>query len=182
MREFTDEEYYEINYWKPKCLKKAGESSTCNRRRYTKICVGKLPGDFWKTDSTIKFEVEITPADQPHQLNFRISGHAPAFVDGKPTVSLQDIINTTIDYSVDRHHAYFLPPDDPQATELVLMEAPIEEELKTLMNRFFEFVEKVCAGYAYLLYAMKVGYRFTGVTEWNDSTAFWNHTPEDFMK
>lgn len=180
MREFTNEEYYVINYYKRKCNKKEGESATFNRRRYTKICVGKLPGDFWKTDNTIKFEVEITPADQPHQLNFRISGHAPAFVDGKPTVTLQDIINTTIDYSVDRHRAHFLPHSG--AKERVLMEAPIEEELKTVMNRFFEFVDKVCAGYAYLLYAMKIGYRFTGVTEWTDTTAFFHHTPEDFMK
>ena len=181
MREFTDEEYYGINYYKPNCLKKEGESATFNRRRYTKTCVGKLPGDWRKTDNTIKFEIEITPADEAHQLNFRISGQVPAFVDGKPTVFLQDIINSTIDYSVDRHHAYFLP--NSEAKERVLMEAPIEEELKTLLNRFFDFVEKVCAGYAYLLCAMKVGYRFTGVKEWTtDTSDFWNLTPEYFMK
>ena len=182
MREFTNEEYYAINYYKRKCNKKEGESCTFTKTRYTKTCIAQLPGTWMLTDGSLKFEIEITPEDQPNTLHFRISGCVPGFVDGKATASLQDIIDTNVDYSVDRHHAYFYPPDDPQAAERVLMEAPIAEECKTVIGSFFMLVDNVCRGYGYLMLALKQGYRFTGVKEWDSATAYYSVKPEEFMK
>lgn len=182
MREFTTTEYNNIQRNKPKCNKKEGESCTFTRNRYTKTCIAQLPGTWMKTDDSLKFEIEITPEDQPNTLHFRISGCVPGFVDGKPSVCFQDIIDTTVDYSVDRYHAYFYPPDDPQATERVLMEAPIESECEMVIDRFFHLAHNVCCGYGYLLLALKQGYRFTGVTEWHGTTAYNNLKPEDFLK
>lgn len=182
MREFTTTEYNNIQRRKPKCNKKEGETCTFTTTRYTKTCIAQLPGTWVKTDESIKFDIEITPEDQPNTLHFRISGCVPGFVDGKPSVCFQDIIDTTVDYSVDRHHAYFYPPDDPQATERVLMEAPIDDECYTLISRFFLLVENLCRGYGFLMLALKQGYRFTGVKEWNAGTAYYHVKPEDFLK
>lgn len=182
MREFTRDEYDNIKDLKPRCHKSAGETCIFTATRYTKTCNAQLPGTWMKIDETLKLEVEITPEDQPNTLRFRISGFVPGFVDGKPSVCLQDIIDTTVDYSVDRHRAYFYPPDDPEATERVLMEAPVEEELSTVINRFFQLVENLCCGYGYLLLALKQGYRFTGVEEWSAGTAYYSVKPEDFLK
>lgn len=182
MREFTTTEYDNIRIYKPKCYKKEGEACTFTSNRYTKTCIAQLPGTWMKTDDSLKFEIEITPEDQPNTLHFRISGYVPAFVDGKATASLQDIIDTTVDYSVDRHQAYFYPPDDQQATERVLMEAPIDNECETLIARFFLLAENVCRGYGFLMLALKQGYRFTGVKEWHAGTAYYHVKPEEFLK
>lgn len=182
MREFTKTEYDNIRIYKRNCNKKEGESCTFTKTRYTKTCIAQLPGTWMLTDGSLKFEIEITPEDQPNTLHFRISGCVPGFVDGKATASLQDIIDTTVDYSVDRHHAYFFPPDDHHATERVLTEAPIAEECKTVISRFFMLVDNVCRGYGYLMLALKQGYRFTGVKEWDSATAYYRVKPEEFMK
>ena len=182
MREFSTTEYNNIQSRKPRCNKKEGETCTFTTTRYTKTYIAQLPGTWMKTDESIKFEIEITPEDQPNTLHFRISGCVPGFVDGKPSVCFRDIIDTTVDYSVDRHHAYFYPPDDPQATERVLMEAPIDDECSTLINRFFLLAENVCRGYGFLMLALKQGYRFTGVKEWNAVAAYYHVKPEDFLK
>jgi hypothetical protein len=182
MREFTTTEYNIIQHNKPKCNKKVGETCTFNSKRYTKTCVAQLPGTWMKTDDSLKFEIEITPDDQPNTLHFRISGCVPGLVDGKPSVCWQDIIDTTVDYSVDRHQAYFYPPDDPQATERVLMEVPVDNECATLIARFFLLAENVCRGYGFLMLALKQGYRFTGVKEWSAGSAYYHVKPEDFLK
>ena len=182
MREFTKTEYNNIKRRTPKCNRKEGESCTFTSTRYTKTCIAQLPGTWMKTDSSLKFEIEITPEDQPNTLHFRISGYVPGFVDGKPSVCLQDIIDTTVEYSVDRHQGYFYPPDDPSATERVLMDAPIAEECELVVDKFFHLVENVCRGYGFLLLALKLGYRFTGVSEWWDTDAYNQLKPEDFLK
>ena len=182
MREFSKDEYDNIRYYKPRCQKSAGETCTFTATRYTKTCNAQLPGTWMKTDKSLKLEIEITPEDQPNTLHFRISGFVPGFVDGKPSVCIRDIIDTTMDYSVDRHRAYFYPPDDPEATERVLMEAPVAEECQTLIERFFLLAENVCRGYGFLMLALKQGYRFTGVKEWSAGTAYYAVKPEDFLK
>jgi len=179
MREFTTTEYNNIQRNKPKCNKKVGETCTFNSKRYTKTCVAQLPGTWMKTDDSLKFDIEITPEDQPNTLHFRISGCVPGLVDGKPSVCWQDIIDTAVDYSVDRHHEYIYPPD---GEERVLMEAPAESECELVVDRFFQLAENLCRGYGFLLLALKQGYRFTGVKEWGRAAAYCELKPEDFLK
>lgn len=182
MREFTDTEFNLIQSWKNRCIKAEGERFQLTRTRYLKQCCGKLPGTYMKTAKTLKLEVEITPADSPCTLNFRISGCVPSFVDGKPSVCYTDIVRETIDYSKDRHKVYYYPNGDRHLTA-GKVDASIDEELKAVIIHFFSIEEDIASGYAFLFAAMVRGYRLTGIdTSYTSLCSVDNFSPEDFLK
>lgn len=179
MREFTKQERKAISLYKIRCNKTDGETFKLTGTRYVKSCVGYLPGHWWdKTDKSLSYEIEITPGDEPCTLNFRISGMVASFdEDSNPVISQQDILVKTVNYSVDRNpeaydHGEDIPDEDAQ----------INEELKTVIASFFNLAYNIISGYAYLIYGMKNGYRFTGIKTLLGSHHCDEISPETFMK
>jgi len=181
MRDFTDTEYNAIKGLKWRCHKKEGESQNLTRTRYESVRCGHLPGTWLHLDNSIKFDAEISPADEENTLHFRISGCVPEFVDWKPVCSFKDIINCNVDYSADRHLVWHTP-EGGKASDRYQGECDVEVELKTVIGRFFLLLDNICCCYAYALLAMKQGYRFTGMKEPDGYTAYLHGKPEDFMK
>ena len=181
MRDFTDTEYNAIKGLKSRCYKNEGESHKLTRARYETVRCGHLPGTWMNFDNSIKFDAEISPADEANTLHFRISGCVPEFVDGKAVCSFKDIINCNVDYSADRHIVWHTP-EGGKASDRYQGECDVEVELETVVGRFFVLLDNICCCYAYTLLAMKQGYRFTGMNEPDGCTAYLHGKPEDFMK
>ena len=179
MREFTKQERKAISQYKIRCIKADGETFKLTNTRYVKSCVGYLPGHWWdKTDKSLSYEIEITPGDEPCTLNFRISGMVASFdEDSNPVISQQDILVKTVNYSVDRNPDAYTHDDDTPDEE-----TQIHDELKTVVINFFNLAYNLISGYAYLIYGIKRGYRFTGVKAPLGSTHCHEISPEIFMK
>lgn len=181
MREFTDEEYNAIQCCKTRCYRSEGESFTLNRTRYTKKCIGYLDGFYWdKQDKSLSYELEITPADKPNMLTFRISGMVASFDgDGNPVVEYRDIMTKAIDYSINRHEKNARFWVEQNATESELIDA----ELHLVLRHFFKVSFDIINGYTRLIYAMKTGYRFTGIERSEDEIGHCHDIdPKIFMK
>ncbi len=181
MREFTDEEYNAIQCCKYRCYRSEGESFTLTRNRYTKKCIGQLDGFYWdKRDKSLTYELEITPADQPNTLTFRISGMVASFgSDGNPVIDYQDIMTKTIDYSINRNEKNAKFWNEQNADEAGLCNA----ELYLVLRHFFRMTWDIINGYTRLIYAMKKGYRFTGMEKSEDEIAYAKDIdPHIFMK
>ena len=179
MREFTKQERKAISLLKPKCNKKEGETFKLTGTRYVKSCVGNLPGHWWdKTDKSLSYEIEITPGDEPCTLNFRISGMVTSFDEASnPVISQQDILLKTVNYSVDRDtEAYDRKEDIPDE------ETQINDELKAIVSNFFFLAYNLISGYSYLIYGIKLGYRFTGMPNTPVQRHCYDISPEIFMK
>lgn len=181
MREFTDEEYNAIQCCKSNCYRSEGESFTLTSKRYTKKCIGYLNGFCWeKVDKSLSYELEITPADQPYMLTFRISGMVASFDrDGTPVVEYQDIMTKTIDYSTNRNEKNAQFWNEQNATEA----GKIEAELYLVLRHFFRMSWDIINGYSRLIYSMKKGYRFTGIEKSEDEIGHcYSIDPKIFMK
>lgn len=170
MREFTEEEFSAIKNSKWKCkYKKEGESFSLTNTRFTRSYIGDFPGTWFKTDATIKFTAEITPAGD-HELRFRISGMIPSFNgEGGPKVELADIIDRTLTYS----------KTGTKANTKAYMW--FQSELELLIYKFFFLAENIVQGYSMLIFALKCGHRFTNRTEVIINNCL-NVKPEEFMK
>lgn len=180
MREFTDEEYNAIQCTKDRCYRSEGESFTLTRTRYTKKCIGYLYGIWEQLDKSLSYELEITPADQPHMLTFRISGMVASFDgEGNPVVDYRDIMTKTIDYSIDRNENNVSYWREQNATEAELIDA----ELHLVLRTFFTTAWHIINGYSRIIYAMKIGYRLTGMEKTaNEIERCHDIDPKIFMK
>lgn len=181
MRKFSDIEMDTIKRNKPKCNKAEGETYSLTRSRYTKSCVGTLPGDWRKTCRNIRFELEISPNERPYTLDFRISGAVPCFDGaGKAYCEYRDILVRTVDWSVDTHPE----PNCLDENRKPVEGPPVkpEDELWTVVGRFFGMAAGIISGYTYLFDAMKYGYRFTNKVYGDSCFELSQFSPEDFMK
>ena len=183
MRDFSDLEYDTIKRLKPKCNKSVGETASLTRSRYTKSCVGVLPGSWVKPvpERSIRAEMEITPNDKPDTLDFRFSGIVPCFDGaGMAYCEYRDIVVRTVEWSVDTH---------PEPNCLDENRKPVEgppvsprSELWTVVGRFFTMADEIISGYVYLFDAMKYGYRFSNKVYGDSEFELSRFSPEDFMK
>lgn len=160
MREFTDEEYNAIGYAKRRCV--TGESFSLTNTRYTKKCIGKMPGTWMKTDDSIKFDISIEPAGE-HELHFRLSGFVPDFTGEKPGVRLMDIYDRTMKYR----------NGDCDGNNFNT------RYCKGLISHFFALCSDLISGYSYIILGMKCGGRFTGGKE--SYFEYEEARPEDFL-
>ena len=151
MREFTEEEFATIKTRKWRCTHKAeGEQFTLTKTRYTRECIGYLPGTWLKSDNTLKFTAEISPAGE-NELRFRITGMVPSFHgDGAPSVRFEDIYDRTFNYAEQKLDKYPYWAGN---------------EIGLLVCRFHLFLTNIVNGYSFLIWAMKSGYRFGNQSE-----------------
>lgn len=175
MRKFTSEELDLIRDCKWNVRKSDGETWSLDCHRYRRTSIGHLPGTWFKTDASIKFEMEIIPGKKG-ELRFIVSGMTPSFEAGKaPSISLTTMLDTTVNYTAGKH----MRMDD--AGEL-FREATDTEELRAVLDKFFNLAEDMNAGYSYLILGMKQGYRFSGVKEWSWYSAYDEEIPEHLFK
>lgn len=151
MREFTKEEFATIKMKKYRCIHKAeGEQFTLTSTRYTRECIGYLPGTWLKIDRTLKFIAEISPAGE-NELRFRITGMVPSLHgDGAPSIRFEDIYDRTFNYAEQKLDRYPYWAGN---------------EIGLIVSRFHMFLNNIVRGYSLLIWAMKSGYRFGNLTE-----------------
>lgn len=154
MREFTKEEFDTISSKKWRCNKRAGESFSLTNTRYVKHATGRLPGTWIKVDSSIWFDLEITPAEEPNALHFHISGMVPMLGPDGCHVELRDILDITLTYDSERVRREFNSDGTIYAREIT--------ELEVLLERFFLMADNAICGYTWLLLYIRQGYRFVG--------------------